>query len=297
MAEKQIYTFTNEIDEVEISALCAKITVESTDSEAITAEYENTGEKPEFCAVLSNKKVVLKEIFKLGMICNICSKSGESTINVKLPKKLYSLLKIKTASGGVEISDTAVTAENFSLETASGEINITAFFPNVKIKTASGKVTLENPTGSKAENVDVAAVSGEVTIKGYPTTGKYKISSASGKTVYTDAAGDGEINVTSGNIEVDYSDWSGDLKIGAVSGNVKVTLPKESGINVKFDGVSGLVKTDLGGEPGRFMNLGKGTNGEFGGSNKRNVAVNLISGTVTLASQQPSVEKEVIIAE
>lgn len=293
MAEKQIYTFTNEINEVEIAALSAKITVESTDSEAITAEYENTGEKPEFCAVLTGKKVTLKEIWKLGMIC---SKGGESAITVKLPKKLYSLLKIKTASGGVELSDSAVTAENFYLETASGEININAFFQNVKIKTASGKVTLENPTDNKAVSVDIAAASGEVTVKGYSTE-KYKISSASGKTVYTDAAGDGEINVTSGNIEIDYSDWSGDLKIGAVSGNVKVTLPKDSGINVKFDGVSGMVKTDLGGEPGRFMNLGKGTNGEFGGSNKRNVAVNLISGTVTLASQQPAAEKEIIISE
>lgn len=291
MAEKQVYTFTNEIDEVEIAALSAKITVESTDSGAITAEYENTGEKPEFCAVLSGKKVILKEIFKFGMIC---SKSGESAITVKLPKKLFSLLKIKTASGGVTVSDSAVTAENFVLDTASGEINITAFFTNVKIKTASGKVTLENPTGKKAASVDVAAASGEVTVRGY-TTDKYKISSVSGKTVYTNAAGDGEINVTSGNIEVDYSEWSGDLKIGAVSGNVKVILPKESGVNVKFDGVSGMVKTDLGGEPGRFMNLGKGTNGEFGGSNKHNVAVNLISGTVTLASERLVTDKEVIV--
>lgn len=291
MAEKQIYTFTNEINEVEINAICAKTTVECTDSEAITAEYENTGEKPEFCAVLSGKKVILKEIFKLGMLC---TKSGDSAITVKLPKKTFDLLKIKTASGGVTISDSAVAAENFTLDTASGEININAFFPNVKIKTASGKVTLENPTGNKAVSVDIAAASGEVTVRGYSTE-KYKISSASGKTVYTNAAGDGEINVTSGNIEVDYSDWSGDLKIGAVSGNVKVTLPKDSGINVKFDGVSGMVKTDLGGEPGRFMNLGKGTNGEFGGSNKHNVAVNLISGTVTLASEQLITDKEVII--
>lgn len=290
MAEKQVYTFTNEIDEVEIAALSAKITVESTDSEAITAEYENTGDKPEFCAVLSGKRVTLKETLKLGMIC---SKSGESSITVRLPKKVYNLLKIKTASGGVEISDSAVAAESFVLNTASGEINVKAYFAHVKVKTASGKVTLENPLDKKAVSVDIAAVSGEVAVKGYSTE-KYSISSVSGKTVYTDAAGNGEINVTSGNIEVDYSDWSGDLKIGAVSGNVKITLPKESGVNVKFDGVSGMVRTDLGGEPGKFMNLGKGTNGEFGGFNKNNVTVNLVSGTVTLASQQLVTDKEII---
>lgn len=280
MADKQIYTFTNEIEEVEIDALSAKIAVESTGGEAIVAEYDNTADKPEFCAVLCGKRLTLKEQLRLN---TICSKSGEALITVRLPQKLYKLLKIKTASGGVELADSAVTAESFVLNTASGDINIGAFFENVKIKTASGNVTFKNPTFNSVKSVDIAAVSGSVTVSAYKAE-KFSISSVSGKTKFTGASGDGEINVTSGNIDVEYADWSGDLKISAVSGNVKVGLPKESGINVKFDGMSGMVKTDLGGEAGKFMNLGKGTNGEFGGSNKHNVAVNLVSGTVTLAA-------------
>lgn len=293
MADKQVYTFTNEIDEIEVEALSAKTKVESSDGEAIVVEYDNTSDKPEFCAVLCGKRVTLKESFKLNLIgCKL----GESTITVRLPKKLYKQLKIKTASGGVDVTDSAVTAESFVLNTASGEINISAFFENVKVKTASGSVTVENPTDNAAKRVDIAAVSGNVTVKGYNAE-KFSISSVSGKTEYSGASGDGNINVTSGTINVEYAEWSGDLKIGAVSGNVKVTLPKDSGINVKFDGVSGMVKTDLGGEAGRFMNLGKGTNGEFGGSNKHNVTVNLVSGTVTLASEQGAAVKEVIVEE
>ena len=41
MAEKQIYTFTNDVDEVEVSSLGAKITVQSTDGGAIVTEYDN----------------------------------------------------------------------------------------------------------------------------------------------------------------------------------------------------------------------------------------------------------------
>lgn len=293
MADKQIYTFTNEIDEIEVDALSAKIKVESTDGEAIVAEYENTTDKPELCAVLCGKRLTLKEQFKLSYIG---SKFGESTIMVKLPKKLYKLLRIKTASGGADITDSAVTAESFMLNTASGEIKIGAFFENIKVKTASGSVTVENPTDKAAKRVEVAAASGNVTVKGYKAE-KFSISSISGKTEYLGASGDGDINVTSGNINVEYADWSGDLKIGAVSGKVNVTFPKDSGVNVKFDGVSGLVKTDLGGEAGRFMNLGKGTNGEFGGSNKHNVTVNLVSGTVTLASKESAAVNEVIVEE
>lgn len=293
MADKQVYTFTNEIDEIEVDALSAKIKVESTDGEAIVAEYDNTTDKPELCAVLSGKRLTLKEQFKLSYIG---SKFGESAITVKLPKKLYKLLRIKTASGGADITDSAVTAESFVLNTASGEIKIGAFFENIKVKTASGSVTVENPTDKAAKRVEIAAASGNVTVKGYKAE-RFSISSVSGKTEYIGASGDGDINVTSGNINVEYADWSGDLKIGAISGKVNVTFPKDSGVNVKFDGVSGLVKTDLGGEAGRFMNLGKGTNGEFGGSNKHNVTVNLVSGVVTLASKESAAVKEVIVEE
>lgn len=287
MAEKQIYTFTNEIDEVEVSALGARITVLSTDAESITAEYDNPSDKPEFCAVLSGKRVTLRENFKFNLIG---SKLNEgAVITVRLPKKLYKSLKIKTASGGCDITDTAVTAENFTLNTASGDINICAFFEDIKVKSASGSVTIENPTAKTAQRLSVTAASGTITVKGYGAE-KFSISSVSGKTTYTGARGNGEINVTSGGVEVGYVDWSGDLKIGAVSGNVEVKLPEGSGANIKFDGVSGMVRTDLGGEPGKFMNLGKGTNGEFGGSNKHNIAVNLVSGKVTVAAAGGSAE-------
>ena len=80
-----------------------------------------------------------------------------------------------------------------------------------------------------------------------------------------------------------YSEWNADLDVSAISGSVNLTLPKDSGLDISFSGISGTVKTDLGNERGSFVNLGKGTSGEFGGENKHKLNVNLTSGVVTAA--------------
>ncbi|MCM1164977.1 MAG: DUF4097 domain-containing protein [Lachnospiraceae bacterium] len=282
MAEKQIYKFSNEIDEVEVCSLGAPITVKSTDEDGITAEYDNPNDKPEFCAVLCGKKLTLKE--KAGFSL-FCAKPKEGyAITVSLPKKVYAALKINTASGGADITDESVTAAKFELNTASGNIAVRAFFEELRIKTASGNVSVTNPAGDAAKLLKIDTASGNVRVDGYRAE-KFSICSVSGNTEYAGAGGEGDISVTSGTVDVSYEDWNGDLKIGAVSGCIKVELPDDSGAEVQFDGVSGLVKTDLGNERGKFMNLGKGTNGEFGGGNKHKVSVNLMSGTVTLAQR------------
>lgn len=291
MADKQIYRFSNEIDEVEVCSLGAKITVLSTDEEGITAEYDNPNDKPEFCAVLCGTKLTLKEKATFSIFGR---KPAEGyAITVYLPKKQYRKLKINTASGGVDITDDNVTGENFTLSTASGNIEVSVFFENLKIKTASGNVAVCNPSDNAAKLLKINTVSGSVNVSGFKAE-KYSICSVSGKTEYFGASGEGDISVTSGTVDVCYDEWNGDLKIGAVSGCVKVTLPESSGADVQFDGVSGFVKTDLGGEPGAFMNLGRGTNGAFGGANKHRVSVNLVSGTVTLAQSSEEPAKEIL---
>ncbi len=282
MADKQIYKFSNEIDEVEVRSLGAKIVVLSTDDEGITAEYDNPNDKPEFCAVLCGTRLTLKEKAAFSIFCK--KPSEDYVITVHLPKKQYRELKINTASGGVDITDENVTAENFVLSTASGNIEVRAFFENLKIKSASGSVSISNPLPDTAKSLKINTASGNVNVLGFKAE-KFSICSASGKTNYVGAGGEGDINVTSGIVDVSYDDWNGDLKIGVVSGFVKVALPTDSGADVQFDGVSGFVKTDLGNAPGSFMNLGKGTNGAFGGVNKHRVSVNLVSGTVTLAQK------------
>lgn len=282
MAEKQIYKFSNEIEEVEISSIGAPVTVFSTDESEISAEYDNPNEKPEFCAVLCGKRLTLKE--KASFCLFLPKPKSDYAITVYLPKKLYAALKVNTASGGVNITDENITAGKFSLNTASGNITVRAFFEELNIKTASGNVSVCNPTENASRLLKINTVSGRVTVDGYKVE-KFSICSVSGNTKYSGAGGEGDISVTSGNVDVSYDDWNGDLKIGAVSGNVKISFPGNSGAEVQFDGVSGMVKTDLGNERGQFMNLGKGTNGEFGGDNKHKVSVNLVSGTVTLAQK------------
>lgn len=278
MAQTQTYTFTNDISTIEIAALGAKTRVLPYDGEGILVEYNNPFDAPEFCAVLSGKTLSLKEQFSFNIFCN--KSSEDYTLTVSLPAVCYEKLKISTTSGGAEIG--AVSAQSFELNTASGDISVNAFFENVKVQSVSGSVTLKNPTDKAARTLTTCNVSGSTSISGY-TAENFSVHSVSGKTSVSDIGGAGEIAVTSGNVDVSYAQWSGDLKISAISGNVNVFLPAQAGVDLKFEGMSGSLKTDLGNEKGKFISLGKGTAGEFGGENKHKVNVSLTSGNVTIA--------------
>lgn len=293
MADKQTYTFSNEIDTVEVSSLGAKIIVIPQEREDIYVEYDNPKNTPEFCAVLSGKTLTLKESFSFSIFG---SKPAEGyTITVFLPLRTFENIRIKTASGGVEVGE--VSAENFTLNTASGNININAFFNNVKLQSASGNITLTNPLADNrdvvsldkegapvytAQSLSVCTVSGNATVSGYRTE-LFTVHSVSGKTAIDGISGRGQVSVTSGSVDISYAEWNNDLSVSLISGNVKVTLPENSGIALTVNGVSGSVRTDLGQAKGSFMNLGKGTSGDFGGENKHKLDASLTSGMVTVA--------------
>lgn len=293
MAEKQTYTFNNEIDTVEVSSLGAKIIMIPQERQDIYVEYDNPKDAPEFCAVLSGKTLTLKESFSFKIFGNK-PKEGYS-ITVYLPLKTFENIKINTSSGGVEVGE--VSAENFTLNTASGNINVNAFLNNVKLQSASGNITLTNPLAAQqdtgfldkeetavptAQSLNVCTVSGNATISGYRTE-LFGVHSVSGRTVVNGISGRGSVSVTSGSVELNYADWNNDLSVSLISGNVKITLPENSGASLNINGVSGSVRTDLGQAKGSFINLGKGTSGDFGGENRHKLDASLTSGTVTVA--------------
>ena len=293
MADKQTYTFTNDISTIEVSSLGAKIIMQPEDRNDIYVEYTNPKESPEFCAVLSGKALTLKESFSFSIFGS--KPSEDYQIIVSLPRHTYEKIKINTASGGVEVGQ--VSADSFSLNTASGNINVNAFFNDVKLQSASGNIMLNNPSSAvggdgfvevkesgAAKSLSVCTVSGNATVSGYRAE-EFGIHSVSGTTSVSGISGKGSISVTSGNVNISYAEWNGDLNISLISGNVNVEVPADSGMELSFSGVSGMVKTDLGREKGSYMNLGKGTNGEFGGANKHKVTASLTSGTVTVSQQ------------
>lgn len=298
MADKQTYTFSNDINTVEVSSLGAKIVVMPQERADIYVEYDNPKDSPEFCAVLSGKTLTLKESFSFSIFG---SKPAEGyTIAVFLPLKTFEKLKINTASGGVEVGE--VSAEQFSLNTASGNISVNAYFNNVKLQSASGSIKLTNPLAEKAaqavsldkeetapakyvsKSVSVCTVSGNATVSGYRAE-EFGVHSVSGTTTVDGISGKGSISVTSGTVNVSFAEWTGDLNVSLISGNVNISLPEDAGVELSVSGVSGYVKTDLGQEKGNFINLGKGTNGSFGGANKHQLTASLTSGTITIARQ------------
>ena len=140
------------------------------------------------------------------------------------------------------------------------------------------------PAKYVSKSVSVCTVSGNAVVSGYRAE-EFGIHSVSGTTTVDGISGKGSISVTSGTVNVSYAEWNGDLNVSLISGNVNVSLPEDSGVNLSVSGVSGMVKTDLGQEKGNFINLGKGTSGEFGGANKHQLTASLTSGTVTIARQ------------
>lgn len=283
MADKQIYRFSNEIDTLEVTSIGAKIVLKTHEASEIIAEYDNPKDFPELRAVLTGKTLGFKEtISPLNIFNN--RPAEDYTITVSVPAAMLGKIKINTASGGADIS--GVTAQDLELNTASGNISINAYCENIKVQSASGNITVTNPTDKTAKLLRTCTVSGNAVVDGYKAE-SFSIHSVSGNTSYRGVMGTGNISVTSGTVDVTYAEWNGDLNISVISGNVNVSLPEGSGMELKFDGVSGVVKTDLGNSKGGFMNLGKGTSGEFGGENKHKVNVSLTSGNVVIAQGEP----------
>lgn len=295
MADKKTYTFTNEIDNIEVSSLGARIIMLPEQREDIFVEYDNPKDSPEFLAVLSGKSLTLKESFTFKIFGT--RTSDDYRITVHLPIHTYQKIKVNTASGGVEVGE--VSADSFSLNTASGDIMVRAFFPEVKLQSASGCITLINPNSGAdkavslekengaaadsgtARSLSVCTVSGNATVNGYRAQ-EFGIHSVSGTTTCTGLSGKGSVSVTSGSVNLSYDEWNDDLNVSLVSGNVNVELPENAGIDLTFSGVSGSVRTDMGQTKGNFLRLGKGTDTRFGGENVHKISASLTSGTVTV---------------
>ncbi len=282
MADKQFYRFPNEIDTLEIVSIGAKIVIALHDEQCITAEYDNPKDQPEFKAILTNKTLTFKESTSPLNLLFSNKPAEDYTITVKVPAVMYGKVKINTTSGGADIS--GITATDFELNTASGAININAFCDNIKVQSASGNVTITNPTDKTYKSISTRTVSGNAEVIGCKAE-SFSIHSVSGNTRYSGVSGTGDISVTSGTVEVSYAEWNGDLNVSVISGNINIALPEDAGMDLKFDGVSGIIKTDIGNTKGSFMNLGRGTSGEFGGENKHKVTVSLTSGNVTIAQK------------
>ena len=276
--EKQIYRFTNEINALEVCSKGAKIIIRQHEGEEFRAEYSNPKDTPEFCAVLNGTTLTFKEKMSFSLFCP--KPKEDYMIEVFVPETKLAKLKINTASGGADISD--VTAEEFDLNTASGSIEVNACFDNVKIQSVSGSVNLTAPCTTTAKSLSVCTVSGNASVSCYKAE-EFSLHSVSGKTVCDGISGKGKISVTSGSVDVRYDEWNADLDISAISGNIGVTLPESAGIDVKFDGVSGTLRTDIGMAKGQFMNLGKGTSGTLGGENCHKLNISLTSGKVQVA--------------
>ena len=142
-------------------------------------------------------------------------------------------------------------------------------------------LTFTNNSEIPAKSLKVTTASGNVDLNA--PAENYSLTCVSGKTNYRNACGTGNISITSGSVDVNYAEWNGALSLNVVSGKANITVPDDSAAELSFNGASGVLKTDIGGEKGNLMNIGRGTSGTLGSGNVQKLTVKLTSGTVVVA--------------
>ncbi|MCM1541105.1 MAG: DUF4097 family beta strand repeat-containing protein [Blautia sp.] len=136
---------------------------------------------------------------------------------------------VSSSSGDVSFS--SVTADNVSVNTASGYVKIENIDTNVdssagqiSIRTTSGDVDLEELTGStdiecSSGNVTVETITGDTQVR--TSSGDVKIKSLTGEANTESSSGYLWIGALTGNAQLETA--SGDIEVGYLDGNVQAT--------------------------------------------------------------------------
>lgn len=143
------------------------------------------------------------------------------------------LVKVENASGNISVEN--VGREILTLQTVSGNINISNIPCKANLKTVSGSITCNLVSG----NVVATTTSGGMKI--IDIKGAAKINSTSGA-----------VNIQNVLNEVDVSSVSGKLSVSGVYANV--TCKSTSG-KIELKDVKGIIKTDNTSGGGTFVNV------------------------------------------
>lgn len=164
------------------------------------------------------------------------SNQPKHVVRIKLPASYQESLSIGCSSGEIEIKN-AIKLKNLELTTASGDMDMKTVEAETVLKTASGKVQAEKMIGDR---YSIETASGDIEIKegqgqfkigsasGEISLGKVegagKIESASGDINMEEVLlnGDLKINTISGRVETTIDSQNGaTVKMQTVSGNIE----------------------------------------------------------------------------
>lgn len=165
-----------------------------------------------------------------------------TSIQLTLPQRHWDRLELSTGSGDVEIRDGVLEADNISIKTTSGDMELDSLelSQRLDVNTASGDLSL---TDSTCGELVFRSASGD--LEGHNVTAAVLAQTASG-----DVSLSGEIralkaDTASGDLELQTGLLPEALELSTKSGDCSVSLPDSDGFVVRYSTVSGELSSEF----------------------------------------------------
>lgn len=202
-------------------------------------------------------------------------------IEIYLPKEGIKELDLKTASGNITADEAfAITAEEVSIAAASG---------NIKWRDTDAKKAYFTAASGNikvfdivAEEVVVTTASGNIDTEN--VTGILTATAASGNIDALAVKGCGSVTASSGNVKMELEEVTGDISLKTNSGGVKLLLPKGLSFTFEAQTSSGNISTAFD-EQLSYNKKGNQASGTVGASPAFAVSAKASSGNVKITEQ------------
>jgi len=196
-ASGSVTVVTGDVDSVEIEEVCSK---ELSDEERVHWRVEGD--------------TLYVQFAKPGL--SVTTGVGEKKLTITIPQSIK-LKEVEIDAASADITCEGTAAEKFELDTASGNITLSAKAEEIHAETASGTITVS----AEASEFQLESSSGAILLEQSGTAKKIGIDSASGKIrASVDAVSEMEIDSASGEVELTVPDTLGfTLELDIASGN------------------------------------------------------------------------------
>lgn len=211
------YSFNaNKIDDIQISLVAEKLSIQPVNSNEITVElYGTWSKKLEPEVLYTNNTLTIKQKQKNGV--NLHKRS----VVVKLPSEKITqntITKIENVSGSVQLSDFEMSKLNISNVSGSIKLN-NIVCKSSNLECVSGSVKVEN---CSIDSVEIATVSGSIKAEGY--------------------FDELDADAVSGSIKVlNQKDFTKDSSFSTISGAITIDLPSDTNAIIDCSSTSGSV--------------------------------------------------------
>lgn len=228
---KNISVFTDTTDIVFVPS-------ESTETKVVCYE----GRKEKHSVRVVDGTLVIERINTKKWYDYIGIGFGSPKITVYMPAEEYGALLVKSSTGDTEIAKDFKFASIDVSESTGNVKSAASVSGEVKIKTSTGYITLENMS---AGSIDLSVSTGNVVASGIACAGSIEIEVSTGKTYLTD--------VTCKTLESEGD--TGDITLKNVVAGERFSIERSTG-DVKFEGCDAaeiFVKTDTGDVEGTLL--------------------------------------------